>query len=241
MLIGSEEDLRIAWRYKDLPKVDPVLGSSSPEHSAPEYDLGTKLDSDGISNIQQFSAPEGDENLPDALISWIHELSAKCGANKTLRVVLPNIDSPLWRFHSTAEICQFLFRLRSHVRSTSTIVCLSISHDLHERSDLHSIRRLTDACLAIEVLGDDVRSHLYSDFQAIVRIERAFTINSLRPPPMTDNEFGLKIKRRRITIERLHLPPELHDSAQRETSNVKKDSGAGSVNCQTVKQKDMDF
>ncbi|GAU96179.1 hypothetical protein RvY_07664 [Ramazzottius varieornatus] len=237
---GSDEDLRIAWRYKDIPKVNPVLGSSSHDKTTHKYDLGVKLDVSEVADIAQFFSPGGTTNLPDALISWIQEQSTKCGTSRTLRVVLPDIDSPLWGFHGVAQFCQFLFRLKNHVRSTSTIVCLSISHDLHERSDLRSIRRLSDAYLAIEVLGDDVRSHLYPDFQAICRIEKAFTINSLRPPPMTDHEFGLKIKKRRITIERLHLPPELQDSVQRETSNAKKSTGGG-LNCQTVRENDLDF
>jgi hypothetical protein len=76
------------------------------------------------------------------------------------------------------------------------------------------------------------------EFRTVCRVQKGFSVNALRSAQAMDYEFGLKFKKRRITFERLHLPPELQDTSQRETSNK---HASGGLNCQTASDTGLDF
>jgi hypothetical protein len=241
LFIEGSESLKIAWRYENAPKVNPVMGSVSAFSSEQEYDLGKRLDPLKASSIRLFKAENGWKAPHEALIRWLVQESASTGSRNLMRVVLPSIDSPLWGFQDIHEFCRFLFQLRTLVRNSNTIVCLTVSQELHDVVDLHRIRRQCDAYVALETLPDGApRSALFREFQSICRVQKGFSLNALRPPQMTDFEFGLKIRKRKMTFERLHLPPALQETVQRETGTVNKHASVG-LNCQTASESKLDF
>ncbi|XP_055343802.1 elongator complex protein 4-like [Paramacrobiotus metropolitanus] len=247
------DGLKIAFRYESLPKIDSVLGAShASAPSEPQYDLGRKIDASQVETVGYFthshsSSPAVPSRI-HRLLEWILNEAGKIPRQNVLRVCLPAVDSPLWNFHDSHEFFRFLFQLRTLARQNSLIISLSISHSLHSPADLFRIRRLSDAYVVLETLKSEKKHALYRDYQALFRIEKTFAVNVLRPPVILDCEYGLKIKRRRVLLERLHLPPALPETAQRETtdhpSGIRSTIGGlvgNQLGCQAATERNLDF
>lgn len=236
--------MSIAWRYQKNPKVNPVIGPSVTADG--DYDFGKKIAPSGHQNLSTFGTDKTRDSsaLPrlSKLIQWVYKESIKSTPQNILRICLPEIDSPLWECQDFHEFSRLLYQLKSIVRHTNTIVFLSLSHNLHELGELPRIRRLCDAYIATETLQDSTKSALYREFQAICRIQKSFSINALKPVSTADYEFGLKFERRKIILERLHIPPELEDTAQREASSRGNTTASGNkINCRSATEHALDF
>lgn len=140
-VIGSNsDDLRIAWRYNDLPKVDAEQRNGTSTHS---FDLTTQIEAADLSalNISTFgqqSAGQHDSTaavrtdgfqnaLYARLLTAIRGKIAGQQPTNLLRISLSGVGGPLWYdTEMSADLCRFLTLLRALLRGTPVVCCLSM-------------------------------------------------------------------------------------------------------------------
>lgn len=133
--------MRIAWRYKALPKVD-----AEKSISVIGFDLTKPIDSESLKslNIEFFNdlqVNELNENfntsvfgrLLEALkksLNNFDEKSNSCEENLTqncLRICINEFGSPLWYSDTyKKDICKFLIMVKSLVRNSRSVCCITI-------------------------------------------------------------------------------------------------------------------
>lgn len=137
----SFDDMRIAWRYNHLEKVDSEQGSISQADGQKAYtfDLSQYLDPEDIANLN-VTKYDGDCNnqtqtvfhhspyytLIEQLQEKLREIANESN-NNLLRINIESLGSPLWwNENFTQDLCLFLTILKAAVRSSSSVCCLTM-------------------------------------------------------------------------------------------------------------------
>lgn len=222
---SSDNDLRIAFRYQALPKIDSVQRSNQ---SGLSYDLSKKVDKDLISNYKNieffsfddYKVRKDEKNLFEMILDDVQRL-AKENPNNLLRICISSIGSPLWYSGSFADdILKFLVQLKSVVRYSENVVCF-LTMPLHlinliDDQLVFKIRKLVDCNVNLESFDnvDKQTNAVFKQYHGIVHVKKLQTLNSLQSHKPESFDLAFKLKSHRFVIEKLHLPPELHDSEQ---------------------------
>lgn len=138
----SFDDMRIAWRYNNLEKVDSEQGSNSQVDGQKAYtfDLSQYLDPEEIGNLDVTKYDEDCNNQAQTVFhhlpyyTLIEQLQAKLrseAANESnknvLRISIESLGSPLWwNENFTQDLCLFLTILRAAVRFSNSVCCLTM-------------------------------------------------------------------------------------------------------------------
>ncbi|KAJ9575291.1 hypothetical protein L9F63_025759, partial [Diploptera punctata] len=69
---------------------------------------------------------------------------------------------------------------------------------------------------------------VYKDYHGLFHINKLSAINTLAPHIPESIDLAFKLKRRKFLIEKLHLPPELQESVQREQDDL---ASGSAVSC----------
>lgn len=156
------DEMRIAWRYNNLEKVNSEQGGGNEFDSKTGYffDLSQQIDKNAVDRIDSIlfgdtELVENNEENTNTLFSnqiyvnLVNKLKAKLGSdafklNSTasestekdvkgennkhlLRVCLKSLCSPLWYDNNNvADICLFLTILKSFIRNTLSVCCITI-------------------------------------------------------------------------------------------------------------------
>lgn len=148
-----DDDMRIAWRYNNLDKVDSVQGGSNIGHC---FDLSQHIDQDTISNLDityfrvgqsakrkncNSSLSFTNSTYGDLLNDLANQIKCDRFSIKNnsdtekniLRIALKAIGSPLWWDDNFADdFCRFFITLRALVRNSMAICCLTIPSHLFQ-------------------------------------------------------------------------------------------------------------
>lgn len=240
--VKSEEtsnDLRIAFRYQDLPKIDSVQRASQ---SSVTFDLTKKYDKELINSydkIDYLSFNESnDSSAFDKIIDDVQNILKKC-ENNLLRICISSIGSPLWYSVSfSAEILHFLVRLKSIARYNNVVCFLTMPLHLINLIDdqlIFKIRRLVDCNVNLESFNNVEKqtNAIFKQYHGLLHIKKLQTIGALQSYKPEAFDLAFKLKSNRFVIEKLHLPPELQDNGSTEMSMSCSSSGGGN--------KSMDF
>lgn len=151
-LSQSNEDMRIAWRYNKLEKIDSEQGSGSQADAKNNYyfDLSQQIAKETLDTLDittftdDSTAPHKTrDNQPfvnRVFVSLLTSLKSKMedekfqtdasnnNANKNLlRVAIQSLGSPLWwNENFSADLCLFLTLLKSLVRHSLSVCCLTV-------------------------------------------------------------------------------------------------------------------
>ncbi|XP_050441586.1 elongator complex protein 4 [Adelges cooleyi] len=125
----ANEDLKIAWRYKQNPIIDskPYQTSSSFGHI---FDMSIKVPIDELENIKCWPNKNSSQNSYSALLEHINEIITKGGFSikipvekrNILRITINHLCSPLWDT-TDMDVITFVYKLRMLLRS-SYATCL---------------------------------------------------------------------------------------------------------------------
>ncbi|KAF3912330.1 hypothetical protein AA313_de0205625 [Arthrobotrys entomopaga] len=169
---GKEERMKIAWRYEALGnrRVTPEVVSSplpaaTADSTAPStlfchtYDLTKRLTIPSTSTPPTYIPPPPPTSQSPfiQIMSQLQSiLSSASSANAVIRVVVPNLLSPLIYPPSASHptnLLQFIHALRSLTRQYSTIltVMISLPLSLYPRSTglIRQLEHLTDATIEL--------------------------------------------------------------------------------------------
>ncbi|XP_049865345.1 elongator complex protein 4 [Pectinophora gossypiella] len=261
---GGVDKMKIAWRYERLGQVESSFGSNT--NFGHHFDLSKHIDEDTIkqSSITYCDLNSKHESVKGFknpiyfnLLARIKETVSKeeyqiSSKNKNiLRISIQSLGSPVWMAMDCEDygvsssygqdLIKFMFCLRTILRDTNAVAFVTIPAHLFE--DDHIMKRLLysiDNAVRIESFAGSSRetNPVYKDYHGLFHVTKLSAIYSLVPfvPPSLDLAF--KLRRKKFVIEKLHLPPELQETSEREQDDI---TATPPVTCGGFKKKDIDF
>ncbi|XP_059060241.1 elongator complex protein 4 [Achroia grisella] len=257
------DKMKIAWRYEGLSQVESSFGSNT--NFGHHFDLSKHIDADTIKNSNiRYCDPNIDKhditgfqnNLYSNLINVIkdtisqEEYQQRAKQNKNmLRISIQSLGSPIWMAMDCDEtgvgmryghdLIKFIYCLRVLLRDTNAVAFVTLpSHLFDDDNIMKRILYTVHNAVKIESFAGSSRetNPLYKDYHGLFHITKLSTPFSLVPfiPPSLDLAF--KLKRKKFLIEKLHLPPELQESSEREQDDI-----TAIPTCGGFKKKDIDF
>lgn len=87
-----------------------------------------------------------------------------------------------------------------------------------DESLIHRIRNLVDYAIELESFaGSDKEANVaFKEYHGLLYIRKLAALNALAAHTPETYDLAFKLRRKRFVIEKLHLPPELQESEQRE-------------------------
>ncbi|XP_038064148.1 elongator complex protein 4-like [Patiria miniata] len=252
--MSAEDRMKIAWRYEHLPKHQSTPSTHRFGHF---YDLSKSMPDDRLSNVACHCLHMTDEScvssppyrrlfqqMEKQILDGGFSLLQKQSSNRNiLRLAVHSLGSPLWGEelsttqhdrHQGAELCQFLHALRALIRN-SLAVCV-ITMPTHLFTDVAVTRRLERLCdTAIELESfagsEKEKNPVYKEYHGLFHIKQLPRLNSLTGHMPDTMDLAFKLKRKKLTIEKLHLPPELPETVSRTQEDPVPRAIAPSIGC----------
>ncbi|XP_072941887.1 elongator complex protein 4 [Epargyreus clarus] len=258
----TNSEMKIAWRYEGLGQVESSFGSNT--NFGHHFDLSKHIEEEIISNsnisychlLQDELQCKGfKNNMYFKLLSTIKNATSKeeykssSKNSNILRICIQSLGSPMWTAMDCGDcapssygqdLIKFIYCLRVVLRDTNAVAFITIPTHLFE--DEHIIQRINysvDNAVRIESFAGSSQetNPVYSEYHGLFHITKLSALYSLVPyvPPSLDLAF--KLRRKKFVIEKLHLPPELQESSEREQDDIT----AIPKTCGGFKKKDIDF
>lgn len=155
------DDMKIAWRYNNMNKIDLEQGSSQQKNSY-VFDLTQSIDSDTVKELD-FTLFGDDQHLEttnslfgnpiySALLDKLKkrisdeafnpnvqttrpvpQVSSNTLKKNLLRICIESLGSPVWYDENfTSDLCLFLTILKAIVRTSLSVCCISVpAHLFH--------------------------------------------------------------------------------------------------------------
>lgn len=238
--IGSDpnEDMKIAWRYNSLPKVNSVEETSSSQGNF--FDLTTTIDAKSLETLS-VSLWSGTGELLEKSNAIVKNLKLRdClnhiyleaqkyrseNSNNLLRIALSSIGSPYWYEDGfLKDFYKFLTLLKAILRHTSTVCLLTVPTHLLCHIDataILKIRSLVDTTIELQSFaGSDKETNpVFKDYHGLLFVRQTKAVNCAAPYFHKITDLAFKLRRRKFVIEKLHLPPELQETDQREQDEI---------------------
>ena len=245
---GTDKQMTIAWRYQNQSAPQPGFSNNRFTHSfdlagTMEPDLVSKADTclfDG-SEVESVAGTEYYWPLLQQIERRIAEgdLSTACNKAKTnvMRVAVHSLASPLWGWEFSQQekdqqwhqLTTFFYGLRALMRSSFSVGVVTVpSHLFQDTALILRLQSLADFVVRLESFqGSDKETNpVFKDYHGLFHVVKLAAINSLVPPQLDATDWVFKLRRRRLVIERLHLPPELSETANRNQEDPLSKPGA---------------
>ncbi|CAL4192877.1 unnamed protein product [Meganyctiphanes norvegica] len=249
----TEEQMTIAWRYQQM-KTQTSSPNSSNNCFGHNYDLTKIMDSsclsgvdihywNGISDDTQGKGVLENKNywsLYQDIKMRIQQSDLSTSSNKAktnvMRIGLHSLGSPLWGWEfgcsekkqQWKSLTTFLYILRALVRSSYSVCMITVpSHIFSDPALMLRLQNLSDFVVGLESFqGSEKETNpIFKDYHGLFHVAKLSAINSLVPPILDTVDWVFKLKRRKLVIERLHLPPELSETANRNQEDPVKATG----------------
>ncbi|XP_034239962.1 elongator complex protein 4 [Thrips palmi] len=237
--LGHNFDLTQTISPEDLDSCDFTLWSGPEENDLP---VGGFINPDYgflLSRIQK--------HLLDGQFGVQDEPSK----HSILRLAIHSLGSPLWVNSSCGQsldatikkdLPRFLLCLRSLLRESYALAMVTVPCHLFQDP---AIQRLceyqSDMALKFESFaGSSYETNpVFKEYHGLLHVRKLGPINTLATPVPESLDLAFKLRRRKFVIEKLHLPPELQESAQREQDDIL--SGNKSFSCSSNQSSKLDF
>lgn len=237
----GHDQMKIAWRYQNLPAVQ----SSFSNRFGHFFDLTRSMSPARVEAVERvfFNAMEttasSDRELYSSLRSSICETiqarhfsvdETPLQQRNVLRIALHSLGSPLWleggggtdatpTSHSPT-LPQFLHSLRALLRRAYAVAMVTIPTYLMQLQDtayVQRLERLSDAAVRLESFAGSEKEQnpVYREYHGLFHLRSLPRLNSLAPHLPETLDLAFKLKRKKFSIEKLHLPPELSETASR--------------------------
>eukprot|EP00049_Salpingoeca_infusionum_P019490 m.362094 g.362094 ORF g.362094 m.362094 type:complete len:383 (-) comp20121_c0_seq1:219-1367(-) len=235
----TPQDMRIAWRYNSLPTVQATVGQQKPlavgQRYCHTFDLSKKVGEQGLKVCKHvdIDLSDSDPSVFDSALSQLAEAMAPFQvvptrgdlALKTVqRIAIQLIGSPFWfqdaqdDTQKTTELCRFLMRLRSVLRRSCSVCCITVPTNLFTSDHLKQrIRSLGDVVVRPETFvgTPNEGNPVLKEYHGFFRVVKLPLINTIIPSSINTDDLAFKLKRKAFSIETIHLPPDLAEDVSR--------------------------
>eukprot|EP00112_Aurelia_sp_Birch-Aquarium-sp1_P024770 Seg798.3 transcript_id=Seg798.3/GoldUCD/mRNA.D3Y31 product="Elongator complex protein 4" protein_id=Seg798.3/GoldUCD/D3Y31 len=267
----GDGELKIAWRYQNLPTHDIKTNTLQFGHY---YDLTKIMDENQFTGIDvtklmcsQYSTIGNTSkserihavckniirDVQNVIKNHNYSTSSTQPEKRILRIAVQSLGSPLWpTFDKSADsmtsLTWFLLALRAILRSAFAVCVVTIPTHLFEDPVLtRHLEQSVDNAVRLESFAGSEREQnpAFKDYDGLIHITKKSRINCLAGQEIDTSDWAFKLKRKKFSIEKLHLPPELSETANRAQIDTKKitiQSGMPlcSTNARTMNQS-LDF
>lgn len=211
--IDEAEDMRIAFMYNQLPRVNSEIPGSSNASTA--YDLSTSITEAELDALDVTCYDEGSTGLIGSLKAKAgKEEYSKSSPKNLLRICVNSFGSPLWYSDSNfaRTLLSTLLQLKAIVRNTNSVAFVTIPGQLLTTVDsqlMAQIRNLVDVSIEIEsfAASDKETNIVFKDYHGLLHIRKLSAVDTLAAFCPETLDLAFKLKRKRFVIEKLHLPP----------------------------------
>ncbi|KAK3792492.1 hypothetical protein RRG08_057144 [Elysia crispata] len=194
---------------------------------------GPSIDLDSSSSASE-SPPHMNKHYQKLLMSIRDKIrqggfstSHQAEKRSILRIGIHSLGSSLWDDDcdatsdetraSSASLMLFLLALRAELRSALATALITVpAHLFQDRAVVQRIERLCDTVVRIESFAgsEKEKNPVFKDYHGLVYVIQIPRLNSLVPAQLETPDLAFKLRRKKFTIERLHLPPELSSSTE---------------------------
>ncbi|PIK41243.1 putative elongator complex protein 4-like [Apostichopus japonicus] len=189
-----------------------------------------------------------EREIKDGEFHLTENAQSKQSLNRTvLRIGLQSYGSTLWwdegysdKVETSTSLCRFFHALRALLRNSLAVAMVTMPvHLLHDFVEVRRLERLCDAAVQIESFAGSEKetNPIFQDYHGLLHIKHLPRLNSLTVSTPDSMDLGFKLKRKKLTIEKLHLPPEFSDSVSRPQEDTVLHSGGGGSGCSSTLQK----
>ncbi|KAJ1525996.1 hypothetical protein ONE63_009175 [Megalurothrips usitatus] len=241
--IDSKADpMTIAWRYQNMRQNRVVIlyGPGPTEDDRPIGDFGNKNYGYLLSKIHQ-KISEGQFRVQD-----------EPSKHSILRVAIHSLGSPMWVDSTTdanietgikRDLPRFLLYLRSLLRESYALAVVTVPSHLFQDPSIHKLCEYqSDMALRFESFaGSSYETNpVFKEYHGLLHIRKLGPVNTLATHVPESLDLAFKLRRRKFVIEKLHLPPELQESAQREQDDIASGKRSG-IGCASSPNSKLDF
>lgn len=224
------EDFKIAWRYSQNPIYD-----SKPHHTSISFghtfDMSAKLLVDELQIIKYWPAEKSQGTSYSELFEHINTIITKGGFStkipveqrRVLRITISNLFSPIWDSNDM-NVVMFLYKLRILVRS-SYASCL-ITTRAHIIDDVIKCR--IEHFMDTVLIFKPMELSSCADYNGKLIIGKLASFNTFLYEPLSI-DWATKLTRKKLCIEKLHLPPCLNSGDDNENVHTKQLSCASTT------------
>jgi elongator complex protein 4 len=150
-----------------------------------------------------------------ASCEWGDDLCHSLGSNSTNHV---------W-----SEVTSFFALLRALARQSYTVAFVSVpSYLFVDSALLGRLSNHADYVIGLESFqGTDKEVNpLFKEYHGILHINKISAGNSLVAPFVDTHDWVFRLKRKKLSIEKLHLPPDLSETVSRSTNDHAKSTAS---------------
>ncbi|KAI8783519.1 elongator complex protein 4 [Biomphalaria glabrata] len=146
-----------------------------------------------------------------------------------LRIGIHSIGSPLWgemgglKSDGTPDpsLSLFLIALRGVLRSAFAVAMLTLpGHLFHDDLMVNQLSKLCDTVIKLDSFAgsDKEKNPAFKEYHGLLHVKQLPRLNSFIPAQPETSDLAFKLRRKKFTVEKLHLPPELSDTPSRTQS-----------------------
>ncbi|XP_067937728.1 elongator complex protein 4-like [Watersipora subatra] len=241
---SDADELSIAWRYKNQPSTQ-----QTPATFGNYYDITKVMHKDVVSaaDVKMFDATyaadveESSDDLShpyQRLLQQIQQTIEKEQLStgdklpsNILRVGIASLGSPYWSA-DTKALLRFLFALRALLRKSYATCFITLPGHLF--ADSEGIVSFSDCAIQLISFADNphkyAKNPAFKEFHGLVKIRKLPWINSLICHLPDTLDWVFKLRRKRLTIEKMHLPPDLSETVSRSQEDPAKSFLSGQRN-----------
>ncbi|KAM9952953.1 hypothetical protein ACTFIR_008011 [Dictyostelium discoideum] len=225
------DELKIAWRYQQY--VSNELSKQQQQQSAStimnqtfchSYDFTRKMNvqsmnPDLIHTLSHDAQSQAEGTLPyrnlfleiqNLVYKYNKEAAMNPDQTRVLRLCIQSFSSPLWS-NDEEGVIEFLHALKGLLRSSVCTCVISVPTYIYSGAFVKKIAHLCDTVVSINSfsgLGGETPEQ-FAEYLGLFNIRKIARLNTLslsfHPDMLT---FVFKMKRRKMCIETIHLPPE---------------------------------
>ncbi|KAK3102708.1 hypothetical protein FSP39_013327 [Pinctada imbricata] len=267
----QSDPMKIAWRYQNLPKVQGSPSTVKFGHYY-DLTKVMPTEIIGGSDVTLISADDFQEKLVCCesdhmngrywtLLQKIREkieagnfsTTKQIDKRNILRIAIHSLGSPQWGENAgytdkgdiDHSLPRFLYALRALLRAAFGVCMITIpTHLFENKAFIHRIHKLCDTVVQLESFAgsEKEKNPVFAEYHGLFNIVQLPRLNSLLSHIPETYDLAFKLRRKKFMIEKLHLPPELSDSASRPQEDPIANMKAKQTGCMTdSKSSKLDF
>lgn len=256
----KESDIKIAWQYKKYLSSDKdtlSLTSSKKKSWCHSFDLNKTMSAAEIKHAEIHTItfnPSKDHikdkfmKLYEKLATYILECNQKMsrdGSKKIIRIAIQSISSPIWGSsleERESQTLLFLRSLKGLLRQALASCMITIPSHLFSEEFMLKVRYIADSVVEFSAFTDfeSEKNPVFAEFDGLFIVKKLHRINTLISLMSSQPTYTFEYKRKKLSIEKFHLPPEISRST---TSTDEEKKAKASLLCQPGPSgsSDLDF
>ncbi|XP_056638926.1 elongator complex protein 4 [Diorhabda carinulata] len=242
---GVSDKMKIAFRYQHLPTNNGAR--QTVKQIGHIYDLSKNISLADIENSdicywtgQRIEHGSRTYSNPayNALLKSIRNkikdgkffLKDSPEKRTVLRIGIHSLGSPMWLPHrkslhsidSTRDLDKFIFCLRALVRSAYAVALVTIPTHLYHEISLDRCIHSSDIAIRLQAFsGTELeRNQSLAEYNGFFYLTKLAAINSLASKHPGSMEYAFKLRRKKFSIDLLHLPPDIQDDTDSKSDHL---------------------